>query len=308
DLLGYLGRRGRLAVSALLIGLCLPGVRGALEVVTVASRSRPVPTARGLVVPGRGLSADDFAGDFTAIVAQLERTPPGDAFFFYPFCPMLPYLTGRRHVAAIDVMTPAYTPVEHFRETCARAVFFGRIGDLFSRIKTDGDAVRGRGRSEAADAVQHASVGRFGGVRPDRHPAAPPLRLDGPLPRRALEAAGSGGARPGPRRRPPGLLGFPTAHGADVRPHPGAQAGGGVRVAFDCSGKRRSAAGYRRAGTRSLGTRCGTPGAGSQSPGGRASTARRRGARGRHGDAQPLRDDVRSASSTAGEPSRERRH
>src|SRR5438094_710499 len=122
DLLGHLGRRGRLAVSALLIGLCLPGVRGALEVVTVASRSRPVPTARGLVVPGRGLSADDFAGDFTAIVAQLDRTPPGDAFFFYPFCPMLPYLTGRRHVAAIDVMTPAYTPVEHFRETCARVV------------------------------------------------------------------------------------------------------------------------------------------------------------------------------------------
>jgi len=122
DLLGHLGRRGRLAVGALLIGLCLPGVRGALEVVTVASRSRPVPTARGLVVPGRGLSADDFAGDFTALVAQLDRTPPGDAFFFYPFCPMLPYLTGRRHVAAIDVMTPAYTPVEHFRETCARVV------------------------------------------------------------------------------------------------------------------------------------------------------------------------------------------
>src|SRR5438552_13139340 len=42
--------------------------------VTVASRSRPVPTARGLVVPGRGLSADDFAGDFTAIVRSEEHT------------------------------------------------------------------------------------------------------------------------------------------------------------------------------------------------------------------------------------------
>jgi hypothetical protein len=122
DLLGRLqrrlGRRARLAVGALLIGLCFPGVRGALEMIAAASRTHAVPTARGLVVPGRGLSADDFAGDFAALVAQIDRVSPGDPFFFYPFCPMLPYLTGRRHVAAIDVMTPGYTSVEHFRETC----------------------------------------------------------------------------------------------------------------------------------------------------------------------------------------------
>jgi len=122
NLLGHLGRRARLAAGVLLVGLCLPGVRGALEMVAHASRSRSVPTARGLVVPGRGLSANDFAGDFAALIAQVDRTPAGDAFFFYPFCPMLPYLTGRHHAAAIDVMTPAYTPVAHFRETCARVV------------------------------------------------------------------------------------------------------------------------------------------------------------------------------------------
>src|SRR2546428_10625382 len=104
------------------------------------------------------------------------------------------------------------------RSACARsawtgAVFFGLIGDLFSRIRTDGDAVRGHGRSEAADAVQHATAGRLGGGRPDRPPAAPPLRLGGPLPPRALQAAGSGGARPGPPRRPPGALGFSPAPG-----------------------------------------------------------------------------------------------
>lgn len=35
---------------------------------------------------------------------------------------MLPYLTGRRHAAAIDVMTPGYTTPEEFRETCVRVV------------------------------------------------------------------------------------------------------------------------------------------------------------------------------------------
>ncbi len=35
---------------------------------------------------------------------------------------MLPYLTGRRHVAALDVMTPGYTTGEQFRETCVLVV------------------------------------------------------------------------------------------------------------------------------------------------------------------------------------------
>jgi hypothetical protein len=32
----------------------------------------------------------------------------------------LPYLTGRRHVAAFDVMVPGYTSVDQYRKTCAR--------------------------------------------------------------------------------------------------------------------------------------------------------------------------------------------
>lgn len=35
---------------------------------------------------------------------------------------MLPCLTGRRHAAAIDVMTSGYTTPEEFRETCVRVV------------------------------------------------------------------------------------------------------------------------------------------------------------------------------------------
>ncbi len=120
DLLGRLGRRTRTAVGALLIGLCLVGVGYAIYTkrVAIVGPLRAVPTARGLVVRRDNLWTDDFA----ALVAQVDSVPPGEAFFFYPYGPMLPYLTGRRHVAALDVMTPGYTTAEQFRETCVRVV------------------------------------------------------------------------------------------------------------------------------------------------------------------------------------------
>jgi len=120
DLLGRMGRRARLATGALLIGLCLAGVgyRIKLMMAVVVGPLDAVPTARGLVVRRPNLWTDDFA----TIVAQIDRVPTGDAFFFYPYSPMLPYLTARRHVAAFDVMTPGYTTAAQFRETCLRIV------------------------------------------------------------------------------------------------------------------------------------------------------------------------------------------
>jgi hypothetical protein len=123
DVLNRLERRARIAMSALLIGLCLPGVGGMITMVGVARRSPTVPTAQGRVMAGGDLQGDPHAAlDFAALVARVDETPPGDAFFFYPFSPMLPYLTGRRHVAALDVMTPGYTTAKQFRDTCLRVV------------------------------------------------------------------------------------------------------------------------------------------------------------------------------------------
>ena len=123
DLRDRLGRRARTAVSVLLIGLCLPGVAGAITVAAAAGRARAVPTAQGRVVPGGDLQADPrVARDFAALVARIAEVSPAETFFFYPFCPMLPYLTARRHVAAIDVMTPGYTTAAEYRETCVRVV------------------------------------------------------------------------------------------------------------------------------------------------------------------------------------------
>ncbi len=107
---------GRIAVGALLSGLCLVGLAAAIATALLVSSSPAVATARGPIVPDRDLPAPDFA----ALMFQLDGIPTGSAFFFYPYSPLLPYLTGRRHAAAVDVMIPGYTSAEQFRDTCMR--------------------------------------------------------------------------------------------------------------------------------------------------------------------------------------------
>lgn len=120
DLLGRLGHHARSTVAALVLGLCLVGVGYALYIrrVVVVGPLRAVPTARGLVVRRDNSWTERLA----ALVAEIDRVPRGEAFFFYPYSPMLPYLTGRRHVAALDVLTPGYTTPEQFRDACVRVV------------------------------------------------------------------------------------------------------------------------------------------------------------------------------------------
>jgi hypothetical protein len=107
---------GRVVVGALFVGLCLVGLVGAIATAFIVSRLPVVATARGPIVPSPNLMAYDFA----TLVLEIDRVPAGNAFFFYPYSPLLPYLTGRRHAAAVDVMVPGYTTAEQFRKTCVR--------------------------------------------------------------------------------------------------------------------------------------------------------------------------------------------
>src|SRR5947209_5950395 len=120
DLLGRMRRPARIALGALLIGLCLAAVGSAIydRRVVVVGPLRAVETPRGRIVR----FANAWTNDFAALVTQIDRIPPRDAFFFYPYGPMLPYLTGRRHAAALDVMTPGYTDPAEFRATCVQVV------------------------------------------------------------------------------------------------------------------------------------------------------------------------------------------
>ena len=106
---------GRIAVT-LLIGLSLVGLGQTMGTAILVSRSPGVETARGVVVPDRSIAA----GEFAELMFQIDHVPSDGAFFFYPYSPLLPYLTGRRHAAAIDLMVPGYTSAEQFRNACAR--------------------------------------------------------------------------------------------------------------------------------------------------------------------------------------------
>jgi hypothetical protein len=111
-----LRRAGRIAVSALFIGLCLVGLTQAITTAIKVGHSPTLMTARGPVKPDPGLPALDFAH----LLSSIDGVPADRAFFFYPYSPLLPYLTARHHVGPIDVIVPGYTSPEHFRTVCAR--------------------------------------------------------------------------------------------------------------------------------------------------------------------------------------------
>lgn len=106
----------RVAGGAVLVGMGIMGVIGAIATSAVVSRLPVVVTARGSIKPSPNVEAHELA----ALVGEIEKVSPGNAFFFYPYDPLLPYLTGRRHAAAVDVMIPGFTDAEHFRRTCVQ--------------------------------------------------------------------------------------------------------------------------------------------------------------------------------------------
>lgn len=52
------------------------------------------------------------------LLKQLQTLPPSDTVFFYPADPMLPFLTGRRHPARLDMLLPQYSTPAQYHETC----------------------------------------------------------------------------------------------------------------------------------------------------------------------------------------------
>jgi hypothetical protein len=73
------------------------------------------PTPRGQVA---AVDLPALPGLFRRIAA----TPSADAYFFYPYMPMMPFLTARNDVSPYDLFVPGYTLPSQYHETCIAAM------------------------------------------------------------------------------------------------------------------------------------------------------------------------------------------
>ncbi|MEJ0015441.1 MAG: hypothetical protein WDN25_02560 [Acetobacteraceae bacterium] len=105
----------RYALAAAIIGFSVPGVRSFWWLYQRALLAETTGTPRGAVA----LIGPPSNGRF---IARMGETPPGDTYFFYPYVPLLPFLTGREHVVEFDIFNPGYTTTDQYRQACVSAV------------------------------------------------------------------------------------------------------------------------------------------------------------------------------------------
>jgi hypothetical protein len=104
----------RYALAALVVGLGIPSVAAFSFVAYTALHGELVATPRGRVT---------FLNNGTReLMGRIANTPSSDPYFFYPFIPMLPFVTAREHVSKYDIFIPGYTSPSQYEEACMSAV------------------------------------------------------------------------------------------------------------------------------------------------------------------------------------------
>ena len=109
----------RYAAAAVMVALCLPSANAYQRAAREALRADVVSTPRGDVA---------LVGPFTTergfpeLLASIAATPSGDAYFFYPYDAMLPFLTAREDASKYDIFAPGYTTPAQYQEACRSAV------------------------------------------------------------------------------------------------------------------------------------------------------------------------------------------
>jgi Dolichyl-phosphate-mannose-protein mannosyltransferase len=110
-----LTQRWRLAyrciVVAVVIGMCVPSAREWSWSMERALASELVSTPRGRVAFIR-------MPEVPALLARIAATPSADSYFFYPYMPMLSFLTAREQVSKYDIFMFGYTLASQYRDAC----------------------------------------------------------------------------------------------------------------------------------------------------------------------------------------------
>jgi hypothetical protein len=97
--------------AGIVIGLCISSGVYFLQISHEALRGKIVQTPRGAMA---------FFGPagVPELLAQIAATPPGDAYFFYPYLSMLSFLAGREQVSKYDLFMPEYTLPSQYQDAC----------------------------------------------------------------------------------------------------------------------------------------------------------------------------------------------
>jgi hypothetical protein len=106
----------RLALIAEALALCLPSGQEFASFWRDAVDAPMIATPRGVIA-----MPEEIPGG-AEMIARIAATPAGDRYMFYPYLPMMPFLTGREHVAAFDLFTPGYTLPAQYEDTCLSTV------------------------------------------------------------------------------------------------------------------------------------------------------------------------------------------
>ena len=56
------------------------------------------------------------------LIARIAATPSKDRIFFYPYMPLMPFLTMRPQTSKYDIFTPGYTSPAQYKEACLSAI------------------------------------------------------------------------------------------------------------------------------------------------------------------------------------------
>lgn len=102
-------------LAADVVALCAPKAIAYGLLVVLALRTEVTQTPRG------GVEFIDLP-DVRQLLARIQATPSTDAYFFYPYMPMIPFLSAHRQVSKYEIFVPEYTSAAQYRDACAAVV------------------------------------------------------------------------------------------------------------------------------------------------------------------------------------------
>jgi 4-amino-4-deoxy-L-arabinose transferase-like glycosyltransferase len=102
----------RYTAAVVLIGLWTPAALSFSSIATLRGKTVPAPRGDLLVIP------DAHHSGASEMLVRLAQLPSGDAYFFYPFMPMLPFLSAREQISRYDFFYQGFTLASQYQDAC----------------------------------------------------------------------------------------------------------------------------------------------------------------------------------------------